>query len=389
MRILALTAGLVLALGASAAPARPGAHGRVGSRPLGAGYHHRHLRSGARPRPARRGARRNARRRGAQRGRPLVHRSPAVPSPSPTSAGPRPTGGPGSADPPYDVPGATLAAALRCPAAYRHPAHPAVLLVHGTGLTAEESWAWNLEKVLPEQGFDVCALTLPERALGDIQTAAEYVASAIVDISRQTGRKVDVITHSQGGMEGRWAVRWWPSARAAVEDLVLLASPNHGIAAADLCARSGNCWPAVWQMTSTSRFIAALNSGSETPGSISYTNVYSRTDELVEPSSTVPMLGGANTANVAIQDICPGRVVHHAGLLEDAVSYALVLDALAHPGPADPARVGALTCAQGLAPGISPGDAAGGNAILYGDAAAAFSAHPGVGQEPALAPYAR
>ena len=292
-------------------------------------------------------------------------------------------------DPPLTVPAARLSAALQCPSHFVHPSHKPVLLVHGTGLTAPESWAWNYAKTLPAEGFDTCMVTLPDDALGDIQIATQYVVYAIKRIAAVTGRRVDVITHSQGGMEGRWAVRWWLTARAEVDDLVMLGSPNHGIYPADACVASGNCWPAVWQMAEGAAFIRALNSSSETPGRVSYTDIYSLTDELVEPSSSVPLSGGANTRNVAVQSICPGRSVHHAGLLEDPVVHALVIDALTHAGPAAPARVPLLTCAQALMPGVSPTDAAGGNLTLYGDAAQAFAAHPGVTSEPPLAPYAR
>ncbi|MCW2966255.1 MAG: putative lipase [Solirubrobacteraceae bacterium] len=292
------------------------------------------------------------------------------------------------ADPALDVPQAQLAAALQCPSAFTRTAHEPVLLVHGTGLTAEQSWAWNYEETLPAAGFDACTVTLPDRALGDIQVATEYVVYAINRIAHRSGRKVDVITHSQGGMEGRWAMRWWPKARRRVDDMVLIASPNHGIVAADACAASGNCWPAVWQMASKSAFLQALNSGSESPGTVSYTNVYSQTDELVEPSSTVPT-AGPNVANVEVQSLCPGRPINHAGLLDDAVAGAIVMDALTHPGPADAARVGTASCTEAFAPGLSPADVAGGNAILYSDAAQAFADHSGVAAEPPLEPYAR
>ena len=293
-----------------------------------------------------------------------------------------------AADPPLDVAPAQLRAALACPAAFTHPAREPVLLVHGTGLTPSQSWSWNYLKALPPRGFDVCTVALPDAALGDIQVASEYVVYAIERIHALTGRRVAVITHSQGGMEGRWAVRWWPAARADVADLIDLASPNHGIAAADLCGDSGNCWPAVWQMRSNAAFIHALNSGGETPGAVSYTQVYSRSDELVEPSATAPLAGGANTSNVAVQDVCPGRVVHHGGMLDDAVVFALVVDALTHPGPANLARLPRTVCAQALAPGITPADAAYGNALLYSSAAVAFDQHPGVRSEPPLKPYA-
>ncbi len=222
-----------------------------------------------------------------------------------------------------------------------------MLLVHGTGLNADESWAWNYELALPAAGFDWCAVTLPDRALGDIQVSAEYVVYAIERMHARTHRRLAIITHSQGGMEGRWALRWWSRARADTADLIDLASPNHGIYAADWCADSGNCWPAVWQMASGSHFLKALNSVSETPGRVAYTQIYSQTDELVEPSSTAPLRGGANTSNVAIQSICPGRPVHHAGLLSDPVTWELVLDALTHPGPANPAHVDRTACLDG------------------------------------------
>jgi triacylglycerol lipase len=254
--------------------------------------------------------------------------------------------GAAAADPAITVPRGALKAALQCPRTFSHPDREPVLLVHGTGLNAGESWAWNYELALPPAGFDWCALTLPNRALGDIQVSSEYVAWAVERIHGLTHHRVAVITHSQGGMEGRWALRWWSQARADTADLIDLASPNHGIYGADGCTDSGNCWPAVWQMASGSHFLKALNSVSETPGRVSYTQVYSQTDELVEPSSTAPLKGGAETANIALQSICPGRVVHHGGLLSDPVAWELARDALTHPGPAKAGRVSRAACAQ-------------------------------------------
>ncbi len=294
-----------------------------------------------------------------------------------------------AADPPISVPRGALTAALQCPHRFIHTGHEPVLLVHGTGLNADESWAWNYELALPPSGFDWCAVTLPDRALGDIQVSSEYVAWAVERIHNLTDRRVAIITHSQGGMEGRWALRWWSRARADTADLIDLASPNHGIYAADACADSGNCWPAVWQMASGSHFLNALNSGSETPGGVSYTQIYSQTDELVEPSTTAPLKGGANTANIAIQSICPGRVVHHAGLLSDPVVWELALDALTHPGPANAGRISRDACLETTMPYVTEPDVLTGNAFLYSRAGLAFYQHPGVGAEPGLKPYAR
>ncbi len=232
-------------------------------------------------------------------------------------------------------------------------------------------------------------MTLPNRALGDIQVSAEYVAWAVERIHALTHRRVAIITHSQGGMEARWAVRFWSRVRSDTADLIDLASPNHGIYAANGCASSGNCWPAVWQMASGSHFLRALNSVSETPGRVAYTQIYSQTDELVEPSSTAPLAGGANTANVAIQSICPGRVVHHGGLLSDPVAWELALDAMTHAGPANPGRIDRGACLEATMPYVTEADVLTGNAFLYSRAVLAFYQHPGMHHEPALKPYAR
>lgn len=293
--------------------------------------------------------------------------------------------------PPLDVPASRLAAALWCGPA-RHPHADPVLLVHGTGLDAAQSWAWNYEKVLPAAGFDVCAVTLPAHAMGDIQVSSEYVVAAVRAIAARTHRRVSVIGHSQGGLEPRWALRWWPDVRARVGHYIGLASPNHGIDAADLCTRSGNCWPAVWQFAHGSRFLAALNRGTETPGSVQYTAIYSLTDELVQPAVPVPTAALAparNSSSVAIQDICPGRPVNHVSLLDDAVTYAVVLAALRNPHRVPAERIDRRVCTQSTMPGLTPVDALTGNASTYAAAGQGFAAEPGAGSEPPLAPYAR
>jgi triacylglycerol lipase len=91
-----------------------------------------------------------------------------------------------------------------------------------------------------------------------------------------------------------------------------------------------------------------MNAGDETPGDLSYTSIYSGFyDELVEPATPVPTAGldwnknNPNVANILLQDVCPGRFVDHITIgLTDALAFALVLDALEHPGPADPQRAG-------------------------------------------------
>jgi hypothetical protein len=72
--------------------------------------------------------------------------------------------------------------------------------------------------------------------------------------------------------------------------------------------------------------------------------------------------------NVATQQVCPGDLSEHnsAGTV-DPVTYALAVDALRHPGPADPARVPESVCSQLFMPGVaSPQSAAAGLQALAG-----------------------
>ena len=93
-------------------------------------------------------------------------------------------------------------------------------------------------------------------------------------------------------------------------------------------------------------------------------------------------------SNIEVQDIWPGRPVNHIGALHDAVTYALVLDAIDLPGPADWTRISAAVCQTLLAPGLDPTDAvylqtvglgqAGLNTVVTGPKSSA---------EPPLKPY--
>ena len=250
--------------------------------------------------------------------------------------------------PALETPAAKLDAALHCPSEFDDPAHEPVLLVHGTFVTGEINWGWSYIPALTSLGFDVCYVNLPNYGVDDIQIASEYVVHAIRTIAARSDEKVDVIGVSQGGIEPRWAITWWPDVQTSVDDLVMLATPNHGVYRQP--AAPMRCFAACWQLAKGSKFIAALNRGDESPGTISYTSIYTAFDVLVPylPDRTA-MLSGAT--NVLIQDVCPGRPVDHQTITADAVSYALALDAFTHPGPASVARFDAATCSQMGMPG--------------------------------------
>ena len=290
--------------------------------------------------------------------------------------------------PRLSVPAADLARSLSCSG---EKGRPTVVLLPGTGLDPSE-FRWNYSRSLPAAGYGVCAVTLPQEALGDIQVAAEHVVSAIREVHRRSGRRVSLLGHSQGGMIGRWALRFWPDTRPLVDDVIGMAPSNHGTVDSQVLCQA-QCPPAFWQQAAGSRFTEALNSGAETFAGISYTSIYTRTDEVVVPnlddtgSSSLRTGRGAIT-NVALQELCPTAVTEHLGIgTYDPVAYALVVDALRHRGPASPARVPAGVCTQQLAPGVDP-------VTFPTDAASSFVAlganiarSPQVGAEPPLKRY--
>jgi triacylglycerol esterase/lipase EstA (alpha/beta hydrolase family) len=289
----------------------------------------------------------------------------------------------GSTGPALETPAAKLDAALHCPDVFDDAAHEPVLLVHGTFTNGEMNWGWSYVPALGSLGFDVCWVNLPNSGLDDIQIASEYVVHAVRQIAARSGEKVDMLGVSQGGIEPRWATKWWPDVQTSVDDLVMLASPNHGIYGQPIPPM--RCFAACWQLAKGSKFIAALNRSDETPGAVSYTSIYSLFDVMVPafPDRTAVVAGASN---VLIQDVCPGRPVDHVLISADAVSYALALDAFTHPGPADVRRFDPATCQQIAMPGA---DYNGGGGPVMDEITRGGPTFTWLPAEPPLKAYAR
>lgn len=262
-----------------------------------------------------------------------------------------------------DAPGSVVAPSAM-PARVGEP----VLLVHGTFTTGDENYKWALAEHLAKAGLNVCWFDYPNRGLDDMQAAGEMTANAIVQVAKAAGGQVDVLGHSQGAILPRWAVRWFPEAAAAVDDLVLLAGPHHGTSLTSMYGKvpSAGCSPlvctaAMWQFSPDSQFTAALNRDYETDDAHDVTNLYTLFDQLVRHD-----IGSVNTraevedaskladdgdpggvVNILMQDLCPGRPVDHIGLFIDHVMARLAIDAFTRAGPADPGIIGPQDCARG------------------------------------------
>ncbi len=144
-----------------------------------------------------------------------------------------------------------------------------------------------------------------------------------------------------------------------VDHLVGLSPSNHGtIDANAVCLAT--CAPSIWQQRPNANFIAAVNSYQETFPGISYTDIYTDTDEVVVPNigpaaSSALHGGGGEITNVAIQQVCPLDPTEHIGIgIYDNTAFQIAMEALTHPGSGDPSLVPKSVCSQLLLPGVNP-----------------------------------
>lgn len=262
--------------------------------------------------------------------------------------------------PPLSEPQSALDAALTCTAGARDSGTEVVLFVPGTTLTPRDDYGWNWFPAMDRLRRPYCSVTLPNNAMTDTQVSAEYVVNAIRRVRELSGRKVDIIGHSQGGTEPRFALRFWPDLRDEVDDYIGLGATNHGSVVIDAMCVPG-CSESLWQQRYGSNYTRAMNSYQETFPGISYTQIYTRTDEFVQPNlddggTTSLHGGGGDITNVALQDVCPADLAseHLAVGTYDPVAYALALDALDHHGPASPGRINPAVCGELFMPGVDP-----------------------------------
>jgi hypothetical protein len=235
-----------------------------------------------------------------------------------------------------------------------------VLLNPATGVTPVENYSWNWEPALDKLGIPWCAYTAPYHTLGDIQISGEYLVYAIRTMHSLAHREIAIIGHSQGGMSMRWPLRFWPDTRAMVDKVIGFSGTNHGTTQFSAAPCGLGCPPADWQQEYESNFVRAMNSYAETFAGISYTEIYTHTDEVVTPNSGPNATAAVHTGtgqitDIATQQVCPLDVYEHLTIgTVDPVAYALAVDSLTHSGPADPARIPKSVCSEVYMPGINP-----------------------------------
>lgn len=139
-------------------------------------------------------------------------------------------------------------------------------------------------------------------------TTAGQVNTKVDQIRAATGAaKVDIISHSMGGLNTRYYLKNLGGA-AEVDEWVSLGGPNHGTQTAYACFWNTSCF----EMQPGSSFLTNLNAGDETPGAVNYGTWWSPCDEIINPDSSVLLSGASNT-----QTACMG----HSALYSDLTVY--------------------------------------------------------------------
>jgi triacylglycerol esterase/lipase EstA (alpha/beta hydrolase family) len=122
-------------------------------------------------------------------------------------------------------------------------------------------------------------------------TTAQELATEVKNVLTKTGAsKVDLIVHSMGALSSRYYLKSL-GGTSYVDDFVSVAGVNHGTSVASWCAW---LYTSCKEMQIGSSYLTSLNSGDETPGSVSYASYWSDCDEAVVPNSSALLTGAAN-----------------------------------------------------------------------------------------------
>lgn len=165
-----------------------------------------------------------------------------------------------------------------------------ILFVHGFS-----GGAWNWDVMVDrfeDDGYRPSELrAMNYNTAQSNATTAREIAAEVRQLQAATGAaRVDVVTHSMGGLSSRYYLRNL-GGTAEVDEWVSIGGPNNGTWTAAACSLLTSCR----EMLPGSSFLTALNSGDETPGSVRYGTFWSACDEIINPDTSVILSGATNT----------------------------------------------------------------------------------------------
>jgi triacylglycerol esterase/lipase EstA (alpha/beta hydrolase family) len=158
-----------------------------------------------------------------------------------------------------------------------------VLLVNGYADTEDTPWWDILESHFEDVGYaeeDIHRLDIGDIPGTTVDSPTEYadlVKQRLAAISDDHGSEVDIVAHSMGGLDSRWAIEKQDAARY-VDDLVTLGTPHQGTRVAYLDVVT----PAGRDLDPGSDFLTELNDG-QLAESVDYLALWSHGDQLINP----------------------------------------------------------------------------------------------------------
>ncbi|MFF4253605.1 esterase/lipase family protein [Streptomyces sp. NPDC001663] len=185
----------------------------------------------------------------------------------------------------------SLLLSLSLSAAPAHAAtHNPIVFVHGLSSSASswDDWIADFEA----DGYSSSELFAWSYDWSQSNvTTAQHLATEVKSVLAQTGAsKVDLVVHSMGALGSRYYLKNL-GGTSYVDDFVSAAGVNHGTTTASWCKW---LYTSCAEMYTGSSFLTSLNSGDETPGSVSYASYWSNCDDALTPDTTAILSGATN-----------------------------------------------------------------------------------------------
>lgn len=180
----------------------------------------------------------------------------------------------------------------RLPLFTRNSDRPPILMVHGWG-SGSHSFIM-LHTWLKIKGYrNIYAMTYRPR-FRNAAKLAEQISDKINSIISDTSAgKIDVVTHSMGGILVRYAIKYLGS-NGQIRRAVTIGGPHMGTGISVFVPFGTN----PLQMTYKSRFLTELADGGMTPGDVSYVSIYSEFDSFVLPQHSANL--GTDARNITV-----------------------------------------------------------------------------------------
>ncbi|KAF8947256.1 hypothetical protein BGZ47_009750 [Haplosporangium gracile] len=226
------------------------------------------------------------------------------------------------------------------------PAHPRpLLLVHGTTLTLDSWSTWV--PLLIEEGYCVFGLTYGKYkdipllgGIAPIEDNAQEVANFANNVlTRMNATQLDYIGHSQGGILGRYWIKYLDGA-GKINRMIGVSPIHHGTTLSGITTFATALHllnpsqplfdavaPALYQMIVGSPFMQKLNAGGDTSPGVIHSNIATRYDEIVTPWETCYQ-DAPGVTNTLLQNLCLVSLNEHITMVNSKIALRWALNQL-------------------------------------------------------------